>query len=61
MVLDCLTLRYNEYTPEERVRMGRYDAENAPTKAVRHFANRRQATGISCEDYVAAVTSFLGG
>ena len=32
MALDSLTLRYSEYTPEKRVRMGRYAAENAPLR-----------------------------
>ena len=31
---------YNEYTytPEERVKMGRYGAENGPSKVTKHFS-----------------------
>ena len=28
---------YNEYTPEERAKMGRYGAENSPYKVIKHF------------------------
>jgi len=29
---------YNEYTPEERAKMGRYGAENSPSKVTKHFS-----------------------
>lgn len=29
--------RYNSYTPEQRASIGKYAAENGPTKAARHF------------------------
>jgi len=32
----CLT--YNEYTSEERAKMGRCDTEKRPAKAARHFS-----------------------
>jgi len=31
-------VKYNEYTPEERVKMGRYGTENGPAKVARHFS-----------------------
>jgi len=31
-------VKYNEYTPEERTKMGRYGAENGLAKAARHFS-----------------------
>ena len=43
MLQDGLTLNqfpalYNENTPEERVKMGRYGAEDSPSKFTRHFS-----------------------
>ena len=29
---------YTDYTPEDRVKIGRYAAENGPARATRHFA-----------------------
>ena len=31
--------KYNEYTAEERARIGKYAAENGPARAVRHFSH----------------------
>ena len=31
-------LSYNEYTPEERAKMGRYGAKNGPSKITKHFS-----------------------
>ena len=30
--------RYNDYTPEQRAEIGRYAAENGPTRAATHFS-----------------------
>lgn len=30
--------KYNDYTPEERAKIGKYAAENGPARAVRHFS-----------------------
>ena len=38
MLKGGLTSKYNEYTPEERAKMGRYGAKNGPAKAARHFS-----------------------
>ena len=32
--------KYNRYTPEERAAIGRYAAENGPTRATRHFSEK---------------------
>ena len=29
---------YNEYTPEEREKMGRFGAKNGPSKVTKHFS-----------------------
>ena len=31
-------MRYNDYTPEQRAEIGRYAAENGPTRAATHFS-----------------------
>lgn len=30
--------KYNAYTPEQRAQIGKYAAENGPTRATRHFS-----------------------
>ena len=30
--------KYNDYTPEQRAEIGRYAAENGPTRAATHFS-----------------------
>jgi len=48
-------VKYNEYTLEERVKMGRYGTENGSAKVARHYlsAFRREAV------YVVVVTPFF--
>jgi len=36
MLQGGLTSKFNKYTPEERAKMGRYDAENGPSKVAKH-------------------------
>ena len=31
--------KYNEYTPKERVMIGKYAAENGPARTIRHFSD----------------------
>ena len=30
--------KYNDYTPEQHVQIGKYAAENGPTRAAKHFS-----------------------
>lgn len=30
--------KYNDYTPEQRAQIGKYAAENGPTRAAKHFS-----------------------
>jgi len=49
--------KYNEYTPEHRVKMGRYGTESGREKDARHFFSFQIA---SChEAYVVVVMSYL--
>lgn len=57
MLQGSLTSKYNEYTLEDRAKMGRHGAENGPAKAARHFP--QLLDGKLHDAYVMVVTSFL--
>ena len=42
----------NEYTKEERVKMGRYGAENGPSKVTKHFSLLLDSKLTCCSGYV---------
>ena len=44
--------KYNDYTPEQRAEIGRYVAENGPTRAAKYFSR-------VCIRYTAIVDSMM--
>ena len=41
-------VNYNEYTPEQRAMIGRYAAENGPTRAANHLKDRSSHAMHAC-------------
>ena len=52
-------MKYNDYTPEQQAEIGRYAAENGPTRAATHFSRVLNTTFLVTHADIDVISIYL--